>query len=64
MPLVAAIDNNTQGNVYAERLKAIATEIECDFERIRPDREDWNQDLRAQLRANSRSGRMSWLSAA
>ncbi|UWU19607.1 DUF3991 and toprim domain-containing protein (plasmid) [Rhizobium sullae] len=57
--LVAAADNNAQGDVYAERLKAIAAEMGCDFERVRPDREDWNEDLRAQLRANARSGPMS-----
>jgi hypothetical protein len=57
--LVAATDNNAQGDVYAERLKAITAEIGCDFERLRPDLEDWNDDLRVQLRANSRRGLMS-----
>lgn len=57
--LVAATDNNKQGEVYAERLQAIAAEMECHFERLRPDDDDWNEDLRSQLRANSRSGPMS-----
>jgi len=45
--LVAATDNNRQGDVYAERLQAIATEASCGFERKRPAAEDWNEDLRA-----------------
>jgi len=45
--LVAATDNNRQGEVYAGRLQAIATETSCGFERVRPAAEDWNEDLRA-----------------
>jgi hypothetical protein len=44
--LVAATDNNRQGEVYAERLFAIATRASCRFERKRPTAEDWNEDLR------------------
>lgn len=44
--LVAATDNNGQGDVYAERLRAIANEASCHFERLRPTAEDWNADLR------------------
>lgn len=44
--LVAATDNNGQGDVYAERLRAIANEASCRFERLRPIAEDWNADLR------------------
>jgi len=44
--LVAATDNNAQGDVYAERLEAIALDAECGFERLRPRNGDWNDDLR------------------
>ncbi len=49
--LVAATDNNRQGDVYAERLQAIATEAFCGFERKRPAVEDWNEELRRPARA-------------
>lgn len=45
--LVAATDNNGQGNVYAGRLEQIAVEAGCGFERLRPAADDWNEDLRA-----------------
>jgi len=38
--LMAATDNNTQDDAYADRLQVIATEMGCDLERLRPDRED------------------------
>jgi hypothetical protein len=44
--LVAATDNNAQGEAYAERIEAIAVEAACGFERLRPLTEDWNDDLR------------------
>lgn len=59
MALVAATDNNAQGDVYAKRLEAIAADAGCAFQRLRPDLDDWNEDLRAQVRANSRRGPMS-----
>ncbi|WP_245474956.1 DUF3991 and toprim domain-containing protein [Bradyrhizobium sp. Leo121] len=43
--LVAATDNNRQGEVYANRLVAIAQEVGCDYERLRPAPEDWNEQL-------------------
>ncbi|MBK3666382.1 DUF3991 domain-containing protein [Bradyrhizobium diazoefficiens] len=43
--LVAATDNNRQGEVYADRLAAIAQEVGCDYERLRPAPEDWNEQL-------------------
>lgn len=43
--LVAATDNNRQGEVYADRLAAIAQEVGCDYERLRPTPEDWNEQL-------------------
>lgn len=54
--LVAATDNNAQGDVYADRLRGIASEMGCDFERLRPDLEDWNEELRARRRGNLKSG--------
>jgi hypothetical protein len=47
--LVAATDNNKQGDVYAGRLEAIASEVGCAFERLRPSADDWNDGLRTQL---------------
>ncbi|MCC8956024.1 DUF3991 domain-containing protein [Bradyrhizobium sp. Pear77] len=43
--LVAATDNNRQGEVYADRLAAIAQEVGCDYDRLRPATEDWNDQL-------------------
>jgi hypothetical protein len=45
--LVAATDNNRQGEAFAERLAAIAHEVGCDYERLRPAAEDWNEQLSA-----------------
>ncbi len=45
--LVAATDNNAQGEVYADRLSRIATELSCDFERLRSTEVDWNAELKA-----------------
>nr|WP_123150824.1 DUF3991 and toprim domain-containing protein [Mesorhizobium delmotii] len=45
--LVAATDNNDQGDIYAGRLEQIAVEAGCGFERLRPAADDWNEDLRA-----------------
>ena len=44
--LVAATDNNKQGDVYAERLLALAGEVGCSAERLRPLADDWNGDLK------------------
>lgn len=45
--LIAATDNNSQGDRYAERLELIATEADCGFERLRPREIDWNAELKA-----------------
>ncbi|RUV41172.1 DUF3991 domain-containing protein [Mesorhizobium sp. M1A.T.Ca.IN.004.03.1.1] len=45
--LVAATDNNSQGEVYARRIEAIAVAATCGYERLAPVREDWNEELRA-----------------
>lgn len=43
--LVAATDANSQGDVYAERLRALADASGCDWQRLRPPAEDWNEVL-------------------
>lgn len=48
--LVAATDNNVQGETYAERLEALASDAGCGFGRLRPELEDWNEDLKAKRR--------------
>ena len=48
--LVAATDNNAQGETFAARLEALATDAGCGFVRLRPELEDWNEDLKAKCR--------------
>ncbi|WP_137113987.1 DUF3991 and toprim domain-containing protein [Mesorhizobium sp. GR13] len=43
--LVAATDANPQGEVFVARLRELAGEIACDFERLKPAAEDWNAML-------------------
>lgn len=45
--LVAATDANAQGEVFAGRLRDIAQAVGCDWLRLRPSAEDWNDALRA-----------------
>lgn len=52
--LVAATDNNEQGDRYAERLEAVAAESGSTFKRLRPVEDDWNAELKA--RAGKRKG--------
>ncbi|RWH90173.1 MAG: DUF3991 domain-containing protein [Mesorhizobium sp.] len=61
--LVAATDNNDQGEVYAGRLEQIAVEAGCGFERLRPAADDWNEDLRAmkEPEKDKRRERKGWL---
>jgi hypothetical protein len=47
--LVAATDNNRQGDVYAERIRAIAAEMGAAYARSRPRAGDWNEDLKVLL---------------
>ncbi|WP_428413644.1 DUF3991 and toprim domain-containing protein [Pararhizobium sp.] len=44
--LVDATDNNVQGEVFADRLRQMADRAGCDFSRLRPESEDWNDELR------------------
>ncbi|MGR9202181.1 DUF3991 and toprim domain-containing protein [Rhizobium leguminosarum] len=43
--LVAATDRNSQGEAFADTLRCIAARADCGFRRLRPRREDWNEDL-------------------
>ncbi|NTJ45048.1 DUF3991 domain-containing protein [Agrobacterium larrymoorei] len=45
--LVAATDANIQGETFAGRLRAIADEVGCDWLRLKPPTEDWNEALKA-----------------
>ena len=44
--LVAATDANSQGDMFAERLRVLADDAGCDWSRLRPPEEDWNETLR------------------
>ncbi|WEO69965.1 MULTISPECIES: DUF3991 and toprim domain-containing protein [Rhizobium/Agrobacterium group] len=44
--LVAATDANPQGEMFAQRLRALADEVGCDWSRLRPPEEDWNETLK------------------
>jgi len=44
--LVAATDANTQGEAFVSRLRELAGELPCDFERLKPLAEDWNAMLK------------------
>jgi hypothetical protein len=44
--LVAATDADPQGEVYADRLRAMADALGSDFVRLRPRLGDWNEDLK------------------
>ncbi|WP_420406547.1 DUF3991 and toprim domain-containing protein [Hoeflea sp.] len=54
--LVAATDNNAQGETYAARLEALATDAGCGFVRLCPELEDWNQVLRETVRKKKEKG--------
>lgn len=48
--LVAATDNNPQGEVYAGRLRALAEDVGCTWLRLRPAADDWNEVLKERER--------------
>lgn len=54
--LVAATDANAQGDIFAERLREIAEDTGCDWCRLKPAAEDWNDALRAQTRKEEKEG--------
>lgn len=47
LTLVAATDANSQGDAYAERLRALADASGCDWQRLRPSADDWNEVLQS-----------------
>ncbi len=44
--LVAATDANSQGETFAERLRVLAEEEGCNWQRLRPPSDDWNACLK------------------
>lgn len=44
--MVAATDANPQGDMFAERLRALADDGGCDWTRLRPPGDDWNETLK------------------
>ncbi|RDL47706.1 hypothetical protein BLJAPNOD_05428 [Ensifer sp. M14] len=44
--LVAATDANSQGDAYADRLRALADDVGCIWLRLRPSADDWNEVLK------------------
>lgn len=44
--LVAATDNNVQGEIFTDRLRQMADRTGCDFSRLTPEAEDWNEELK------------------
>ncbi|MBN8958034.1 MAG: DUF3991 domain-containing protein [Rhizobiales bacterium] len=48
--LVAATDSNLQGDVFGDRIRAVAETEGCHFERLRAREDDWNDELKAALR--------------
>ncbi|ACM39287.1 conserved hypothetical protein (plasmid) [Allorhizobium ampelinum S4] len=52
--LVAATDANSQGETFAERLRALAEEAGCGWMRLRPSEEDWNEVLKTRRKERER----------
>ncbi|MBB5553338.1 MULTISPECIES: DUF3991 and toprim domain-containing protein [Rhizobium] len=48
--MAAATDSNPQGDMFAERLRTLADDAGCDWTRLRPSREDWNETLKVRER--------------
>jgi len=48
--IVAASDNDRQGDIFAARLKGLAIDAGAGFERLRPELDDWNEVLKAEKR--------------
>lgn len=50
--LIAATDANSQGDIYADRLRGIAQAVGCDWQRLRPSADDWNEVLQMKEKEN------------
>lgn len=48
--LFAATDANAQGEAFANRLRAIAEAADCDWIRLRPPADDWNDALKVKVK--------------
>lgn len=48
--LVAATDANVQGEAFAGRIRAVAEEADCDWVRLTPPAEDWNEAVKGKTR--------------
>lgn len=55
--LVAATDANVQGDAFAGRLRQLAEEVSCDFMRLRPSADDWNEVLKEKQREKEEKGK-------
>jgi hypothetical protein len=55
--LIAATDANSQGDAYAERLRALADEVGCQWLRLRPPSGDWNDVLKERARKVNATGK-------
>ncbi len=54
--LVAATDNNPQGDVFADRLRALADDVGCSWLRLRPAADDWNEVLKQREKEKGERG--------
>lgn len=54
--LVAATDANNQGETYARRLRDLAARADCDWQRLRPPLEDWNEVLKSERNGRRKEG--------
>lgn len=59
MLLVAATDANAQGEVFADRIRTISEDTGCDFQRLRPREDDWNEDLKMREEKKKKPARKS-----
>jgi hypothetical protein len=55
--LVAATDANQQGESYAERLATLAEAASCDWQRLKPSADDWNEVLKERRKENEEKRR-------
>jgi hypothetical protein len=51
--LVAATDGNSQGDAYADRLRALSEDVGCAWLRLRPPADDWNEVLKEREKEKS-----------
>lgn len=55
--LVAATDNNAQGESFARRLRELAGTAGCAWRRLAPSADDWNEQLKVKAREAEGEGR-------